>query len=203
METLWDLQDLTVRDGARCRLGPLTCALPAGFTALTGPSGAGKSTLLHVLAGFERASAGRCERRFADVPGRLPLYWAPATDGLWEHLTVAGHLAETGTPDAPRLLDAFGLSPLADTRPARLSRGERHRVALARAFATRATVLLLDEPLAHVGRRQAESLWAFMAAECRQHGISLIYATHDPALIDAADHVLELEDGKLVQPAMN
>jgi ABC-type lipoprotein export system ATPase subunit len=203
METLWELQDLTVRDGARVRLGPLTCALHAGFTALTGPSGAGKSTLLHVLSGFERATAGRCERRFADAPGRLPLYWAPATDGLWEHLTVAGHLRETGTTETSRLLDAFGLAPLADARPARLSRGERHRVALARAFATRATVLLLDEPLSHVGRRQADALWTFMAAECRQHEISLICATHDPALIEAADELLELEDGKLVQPATN
>ena len=197
MADLFRLRGATLRTDRVPRLGPLDLDLAPGLTALTGPSGSGKTSLLHLLAGFESATEGTVEHLPPTSPTRIPLFWAPSGDGLWPHLTATDHLRATGCADPAPLLATFGLAALADRKPHALSRGERNRLALARALASAAPVLLLDEPLAHVPRAQARQLWSALVAHARARGVSLIFATHDPALAATADRVIALEEGRL------
>lgn len=196
MADLFRLRGATLRTDGVTRLGPLDLDLAPGLTALTGPSGAGKTTLLHLLAGFESATEGTVER-LPPPTARIPVFWAPAGDRLWPHLTAAAHLRAVGAADPAPLLATFGLTALADRKPHALSRGERNRLALARALASGAPVLLLDEPLAHVPRAQARLLWDALVTQARTGGVSLVFATHDPSLAATADRVITLEEGRL------
>jgi ABC-type multidrug transport system ATPase subunit len=98
-----------------------------------------------------------------------------------------------------QLLQEFDLGPLANAYPGTLSQGERDRLALARALASRAEVLVLDEPLVHVSPEAALRYWSPLHAACRERGLSLVIATHDAQLAQReATHLIELDQGRVV-----
>ncbi|QDT16920.1 ATP-binding cassette domain-containing protein [Alienimonas californiensis] len=192
----------------RPRLDDVSLTIPPGVTAVVGASGAGKSSLLEVLVGFEAPSSGMIKR------GAPPsgdgeaggLFWVPSDLGLWPGETVMGHLLavqpERDEAAAEALLDRFGLAGVADRRPGTLSAGERSRLALARAVASGAGVLVLDEPLAHVDPAALPGLWAVL----REHwdgtadGVrrSVVFAIHDPAAaLRESTHCVALADGRV------
>ncbi|MFH5802889.1 ATP-binding cassette domain-containing protein [Alienimonas sp. DA493] len=194
----------------RPRLDDVSLEIPPGVTAIVGASGAGKSSLLEALVGFETPSAGAVERGAPPIGDGEPgaaceLFWVPSDLGLWPGETARGHLLavqpERDDAAAEELLGRIGLSGVAESRPGTLSAGERSRLALARAVASGAGVLVLDEPLAHVDPAALPGLWTVL----REHwdgtadGVrrSVVFATHDPAAaVRESTHCVALADGR-------
>ncbi len=192
-DRVWRLDGVRIGD----RLAVDRLDIRAGVTAVLGPSGAGKTTLLDALVGYRRVDAGAV---VFEASGDPPVFWAPADGGLWPDVDVRGHLAAVAPGAAPSAIDEwlrrFGLMPRASAVPAALSAGERDRLAVARALASGAHSLVLDEPFAHVERARATVDWAVVRAH-RPPG-ALVFATHDPALALAeADRVVCLDAGRV------
>jgi putative ABC transport system ATP-binding protein len=97
-------------------------------------------------------------------------------------------------------LDAVGLGPRAGHRAAELSGGEQQRVALARALVKKPVLLLADEPTAQLDSETGQSVLDVMRAATRA-GTAILLATHDQAVIEVADRVLSMEDGRLAELA--
>ncbi len=96
------------------------------------------------------------------------------------------------------LLELVGLSERASHRPHELSGGEQQRVALARALANGPQLLLADEPTGQLDSRTGRSIMNLILALVRSEGVTAIVATHDPALIDIADRVIDILDGLVI-----
>jgi molybdate transport system ATP-binding protein len=181
--------------------------------ALAGPSGAGKSTVLRIVAGLVRPDRGRvaCGSSvwFGDGVSLLPEergcgyvfqdYALFAHLPVWQNVGYA--LPRRGRREAvAELLERFGLSALADARPATLSGGERQRVALARALARSPRALLLDEPLSALDARTRASATRELAAVLRAASVPCLLVTHD--FTEAAvlgDEVAVIDGGRVVQ----
>lgn len=188
-DALWTLDRVSL--GAR-RLREVSVEIPRGMTAVVGWSGAGKTSLLNVLVGFERPDRGV-------IAAPASVAWSPQDGGLWPHCTLLEHLeiARGDREGLETLLDALDLRELADARPAELSQGEAARLAVARALASRAGILVMDEPLAHVDPARVARYWTAL----REHlaGRSLVFATHSPeAALGHAEHVICLRDGRVL-----
>jgi ABC-type multidrug transport system ATPase subunit len=223
---LWRLTDVTVPGRYGPRLDRLSLEISSGVTAVLGPSGAGKTTLLNLLVGFETSytgaitsslrgrhspSAALPHSESAGYESRLPLFWVPPGHGLWPHVTVRNHLASilptslgAGLPAPPltveQLLEQFDLRPLAAADPGTLSQGERDRLSLARAIASGASVLVLDEPLAHLPPDAAARYWTVLRTACEERQTSLVMATHDPGVASReAGRIIRLESGRVLE----
>jgi zinc/manganese transport system ATP-binding protein len=178
----------------------------ARMTALAGSNGSGKSTLLGAIAGVVPVSRGTVElggarvayvAQRSSVPDHLPLSVRQVVEmgrwsqrGAWRRLTredrdiVAHSIAAVG-------LEGFERCPLGA-----LSGGQRQRALVAQGLAQRAGVLLLDEPTVGLDSEACELIARALAAEILR-GTTVIHATHDADVIDAADRVLHLQRGEL------
>ncbi len=162
-------------------LGPVRLELaPGEVVAVTGPSGCGKTTLLSLVAGLDRSFDGRIDRpagsRLAVVfqePRLLP--WRTVRDNL---ALVLPDTAETPARIAAAL-DEVGLADAASTFASRLSLGMARRVALARAFAVRPDLLLLDEPFASLDAPTAQRLRLLLLDLLAAHRVTGLFVTHD------------------------
>ena len=175
------------------RLLEISLAVPRGVTAVLGASGAGKTSLLNLLAGFEKPTSGK-------LRGDTRVAWVPQNDGLWPDCTAREHLTECGasTDEADRLLAAFDIGHCAKSRPAKLSHGERNRLAVARALAMTPRTLVFDEPLAHVDSARAGKFWRVIRGHVARGGVSFVFATHSPEIALAeAEHAICLRDGSV------
>ena len=188
-EALWILDRVSLGEE---RLREVSVEIPRGLTAVVGWSGAGKTSLLNVLVSFERPSRGV-------IAAPASIAWAPQNGGLWPHCTALQHLelARGNAADVEALLDAFDLRERAHARPGELSQGESARLNVARALASRAEVLVMDEPLAHVDPARVTRYWTAL----REHlgPRSLVFATHSPeAALAHAEHVICLRAGRIL-----
>jgi energy-coupling factor transport system ATP-binding protein len=174
--------------------------------ALVGPNGSGKSTLLQVLAGLRRPDAGRVHLVDRDGgqadPARLSSAALPARLALVFQDPEVGFVARTvgeevGGPNAPAILERFGLAHLADEDPFRLSTGEQRRLSLAATVPHRPRVLLLDEPTFGLDERGRAAV-AGLLDEGRAAGQAQLLATHDPRLLPGCDRVVALDEGRVV-----
>ncbi|UVJ41102.1 thiol reductant ABC exporter subunit CydD [Arthrobacter sp. CJ23] len=175
-------------------------AAPGRWLAVTGPSGSGKSTLLSVLLGFLPVQEGT-----ARLTGTAA--WCPQEAHLFDS-TIRGNLllarpagSKPGEDAMHGALAAVGLSTLVAGMPggldarigpggAFLSGGERQRLAMARTLLSGASVLLLDEPTAHLDAASARTMMAELRAGLKD--VTVVLVTHNPADIDPADARLEL-----------
>ncbi|MDB5340490.1 MAG: fbpC [Planctomycetaceae bacterium] len=201
---LWTLKNVTLRGTHRPRLNNVCCEIQPGITAVVGDSGAGKSSLLNLFVGFEHPDQGEIVCHCAATRGQLGVYWLPPGDGLWSHLSVQQHLEIVRTPatDAGSMIDQlltqFDLSELRRARPDDLSQGERARLAMARALASQAKVLVLDEPLVHTSILRQTNYWQWVREHAAQQQTSLVIASHDlETIAREADQLLILEAGQL------
>jgi cell division transport system ATP-binding protein len=192
---------------------------PGSFHFLTGPSGAGKSTLLKLLYLAERPTRGMISLLGED-PLLLPRHRLPMLRRrigvvfqdfrLLPHLTalenvalplrIAGAKTEEIIPHVRELLTWVGLGDRMDARPPTLSGGEQQRVAIARAVINRPSLLLADEPTGNVDAEMGVRLLRLFV-ELNKLGTTVLVATHDQALIRAANRpVLRLDQGELTRP---
>jgi len=185
--------------------------------AIIGASGVGKSTLLHVLGGLDAFAAGTVRVGDADIHAMsddqrvrfrnqhvgfvfqfhhlLPEF--SALENIEMPLYLAGRAAGDRHRAATDLLARVGLSSRAAHRPGALSGGEQQRVAVARALVCRPSILLADEPTGNLDEATAGDLHALLREMHREHGLTSVIVTHNPALAAACDRVLRLEGGTL------
>ena len=209
---------LPSRAGAVAILRGIDLAVPSGeAVAVVGPSGSGKSTLLMVIAGLERATAGRITVVGTDL-GTLD------EDGL-ARLRAANigivfqsfHLVPTMTAIENVALpmeflgqdDAFavaraslaevGLSHRETHFPGQLSGGEQQRVAIARALATKPTLILADEPTGNLDLATGASVMDLLFELKERTGSTLLLITHDKELAKRCDRTVSLADGRIVK----
>ena len=179
---------------------------PGTLTVVTGPSGSGKSTLLALLAGLDTPDEGevlvggvvlsRLDRDARAAFRREHIGVVGQTPGLSGVLTarenvelVLGLRGIEGVEAHERAMDALAIVGLADHAARavdRLSAGERERVALARAIAAGPGVLVADEPTARLDSATTIAIGGLLADLAREHGTTVICATHDPLLVTLA-----------------
>lgn len=182
--------------------------------ALIGPSGCGKTTFLHLIAGILRADSGRIEvlgkridaldepARRAFRIGNLGLVFQEFE--LLDYLTARENLLlpfrlhpqppprEQAQARAEELAQRLGLAALLDRRPARLSQGERQRVALGRALAVAPGIVLGDEPTGNLDPDNARRSLDLLSEQAAADGAAVLVVTHDHGLLDRFDRVVEL-----------
>ena len=192
---------LEVQDLKRLHIGPVSLAVPDGEAlAITGPSGAGKSVLLRAIADLDpnegHARTQSVARQAVPAPlWRRHLGYLPAESGWWSE-RVREHFRHPEETRA-RLPEVLMPEAAMDWEVARLSTGERHRLALLRALEIGPEALMLDEPTSMLDRRTEAAVEALLAREMAR-GLSLLIVTHDadqPARLGAP--VLWLEGGRL------
>lgn len=188
---------------------------PGHFTVLMGPSGSGKTTLLNLIASIDRSDAGKvivagqdvslmsddalADFRAANIGfvfqnfNLLPVL--TAYENVEYPLLLAGMPEQRRARRVMKLLEAVGLSDRANNRPGQLSGGQRQRVAIARALARKPKLVVADEPTANLDRRTGEAILRLMRHMQEQYRISFLFASHDPALMKAADDLIMLRDG--------
>ena len=189
------------------------------FTALMGPSGSGKTTLLNIIGGLDEPSKGtvsvdskelqrmnpaeRSDLRLHRLGFVFQSYNLVPVLSAFENAEFV--LMLRGVPAAERrarvmeTLAQVGLKGLEHRRPSELSGGQQQRVAVARAIAGRPALVLADEPTANLDSKTGQELVQLMADLNRDQGITFVFATHDPKVMEAARRVVRLEDGLVVE----
>ncbi len=189
------------------------------FIALIGRSGSGKTTLLNILAGLDRATAGEAflagqrlnglseEGRAAlrrqhvgivfQSSSLMPLL--TAAENVELPLRISGWSRRDREERAREALDRVGLLHRMRHRPYELSGGEQQRAGIARAIASRPSVLIADEPTGELDSVSAQTVFSLFRSLVEEEKVLIIAATHDRAIMSAADRVLELRDGLLTR----
>jgi putative ABC transport system ATP-binding protein len=188
---------------------------PGESIAVVGPSGSGKTSLLMVVAGLERATAGRVRVAGHEFPklseDQLALVRGASIGIVFQsfHLVatmtalenVALPLEFAGKADAfeaaRAVLDEVGLSHRTDHFPAQLSGGEQQRVALARALSPRPQILLADEPTGNLDGKTGAHIVDLMFDLQRRRQTTLILVTHDVPLAERCGRVVRMADGRI------
>jgi molybdate transport system ATP-binding protein len=189
-----------------------------GITALFGPSGVGKTSVVNMIAGLSRPDSGRIvlggqvlydgeEGINLSAEGRRIGYIFQ--DGrLFPHLTVRGNLTygmklvpeDRRYVEFDQVVDLLGIRPLLSRRPAKLSGGEKQRVAIGRAFLCSPALLLMDEPLASLDGQRKEEVLPFIAKICRKFSTPVLYVSHSVSEIKRlADQVVILDQGRVAE----
>jgi ABC-type lipoprotein export system ATPase subunit len=182
---------------------------------LLGPSGSGKSTFLTILAGLQPPSSGEVwlfGRKIPDYStselqklraARIgfifqTFHLLDALNAL-ENIMMVLKFTRTGRKDAisrsTRLLDSFGISHLAKAYPRSMSQGEKQRVAVARALANNASLIIADEPTGSLATDQGMNIVKLLRESAKTDNRCVIIASHDQRIADYADRVLHLKDG--------
>ena len=190
----------------------------AQLVAVRGRSGSGKTTLLSLIGGLDRPNEGRVvvdgqpiwdlDDEQLVVFRRHRIGFVFQTMGLLPILSAAENVeiplrlvkTEPKAREARvrELLEMVGLGERMDHRPHELSGGEQQRVAIARALANRPDVLIADEPTGQLDSDTGRGIMTVLRNLVRDERITAIVATHDSSLIDLADQVIELRDGRIV-----
>jgi molybdate/tungstate transport system ATP-binding protein len=206
--------DLAVRQG-KFALAGISLAVPEGrYAVLMGKSGCGKTTILEAIAGLRLPTAGTITLAGRDVTHVRPrarlVGYVPQDGALFGTMTVRENLAfaldvrgDAGDVMEKRVAELAGwleLTHLLDRKPYFLSGGEKHRVALGRALASRPPVLLLDEPLGSLDDDTRDHLIGLLGRLRDGREVTVLHVTHSRAEADRlGDLVIRLEDGAVHQ----
>jgi putative ABC transport system ATP-binding protein len=193
---------------------------PGEYAAVVGPSGSGKSTLQHLGAGFDRPSSGsvalmghalgqygdnglaRLRNEYIgfifQTFNLLPVLSAEE-NVLYPALIRATAPAQrrAARARAGELLDRVGLAGSGKKRPHQLSGGQRQRVAIARALMNKPTLIFADEPTANLDHQTGSGILDILGELNTRDGVTLILATHDPAVMKRANRIVRLKDGRV------
>lgn len=188
-----------------------------GFFAIMGQSGSGKSTLLHLLAALDTPDSGELwlngkpvhtmdERALTAFRRReigivfQQFNLIPTLTAI-ENVQLPGMLAGEGRSflesRSRELLTALGVAERAEHRPDALSGGEQQRVAIARSLLFSPRILLADEPTGNLDSASAEKLWKLLAGVAKEHEITVLMVTHEPAAAANCERIYVLRDGRI------
>ena len=184
---------------------------------LTGPSGSGKTTLLTLIGALRSTQSGSLrvlgqelrnatENTLARVRRRIGYVFQ--AHNLLDALTARQNIRvplelQESLDDAEtdrrvdQALEAVGLADRGESHPSQLSGGQRQRVAIARALARQPEILLADEPTASLDKKTGRAIVEILEQLARQEGVTVVLVTHDNRILDVADRILALEDGRL------
>jgi putative ABC transport system ATP-binding protein len=185
---------------------------------LTGPSGSGKTTLLTLIGALRAMQEGSCQvlgqelfgaSEGARVSLRQRIGFIFQNHNLLGALTARQNVAmalevTAQYPEAERLnragemLAAVGLAEHADRLPAKLSGGQRQRVAIARALVGEPGLVLADEPTAALDKVSGAEVAHLLRDLAKSRGVPILMVTHDPRILDIADRIVTMEDGRIV-----
>ena len=188
------------------------------FTALVGPSGSGKTTLLQLIGCLDLPTSGRVYINGKDVTqlnrnqradmrrgtiGFIFQFFAliptlTAYENVEMPLLLNGHSASERRERVMQLLEAVDLADRAHHRPDQMSGGEQQRVAIARALSIKPTLILADEPTANLDTPNGRQVMEVMTRLNQETGVTFVFATHDPRVIQYARRVVTLRDGLIV-----
>ncbi|GIL06413.1 ABC transporter ATP-binding protein [Betaproteobacteria bacterium PRO7] len=188
------------------------------FAVLVGPSGSGKSTLLNLIGGLDTPTSGRIWVAGTEI-GRLrksqlsevrlrKIGFVFQEFNLIPVLSAVENVEFVmllqGVPEAERrarafaLLKELGLEGLEHRRPNELSGGQQQRVAVARAIAAEPIIVLPDEPTANLDSKAGGALMDLMRRLNEDKGVTFVFSTHDPRVVERARRVIRLQDGRIV-----
>ncbi|MAE94823.1 MAG: macrolide ABC transporter ATP-binding protein [Deltaproteobacteria bacterium] len=200
-------------------LRDVTLTIEAGeFTALAGPSGSGKTTLLNLYGALDVPTRGEILLEGEALHGLSPSELAQrrlqklgfifqaynlipvlsARENVEFVMELQGVRPAERKERAMGVLGEVGLGDLADKRPLEMSGGQQQRVAVARAIVSEPRVVLADEPTANLDSRTAEGLLDLMHEMNRRHGVTFLFSTHDPMVIEKSQRRVRLRDGQIV-----
>jgi putative ABC transport system ATP-binding protein len=205
--------DHVILSGAQARL------YAGEFVALLGPSGSGKSTLLNLISGIDTPDGGRVliggvpitevSERERTLFRRRHIGFVFQFFNLLPTLTVeenlllplelTGDLEDDDLGKARDLLDHLGLGSRGNAFPDRLSGGEQQRVAVARALIHEPDLVLADEPTGNLDSETGDRILRLLTTLARERGVTLLVVTHSSEIARAADRVLEIRDGELLE----
>lgn len=186
------------------------------FLAIQGPSGSGKSTLLHLIGALERPDSGQIIVDGQDLSRvkNLNRFRAETVGFVFQlhnlipQLTALENVmiptvtqkakGKSKKEKAMELLGLVGLEQRANHAPPRLSGGERQRVAIARALANEPKIILADEPTGNIDSKTGAQVIDLLRKLRQEKGVTLVMVTHDPGIAQAAERIIHLLDGKIV-----
>ena len=209
----------TYEKGDRPVLRDVALTIAEGeIVLLTGPSGSGKTTLLTLVGALRAMQSGACTVLGQQLMGatesqrvtlRRRIGFIFQQHNLLGFLTARQNVAmalelDPASSEATRLaragemLEAVGLADKTESLPGQLSGGQRQRVAVARALAARPGLVLADEPTAALDRQSGQDVVRLLTDLARQRGVPILLVTHDPRILDIADRIVAMEDGKVI-----
>ncbi len=192
------------------------------FVALAGPSGSGKSTLLNLVSGIDVPDRGSVWVDGVSLTGMTErdrtlfrrrhlgfifqffnlLPTLTVEENLLLPLELKGRVDPLHQEKARSLLAEVGLEGRENAFPDRLSGGEQQRVAVARALIHEPALVLADEPTGNLDFRTGEMILSLLYGLARDRRVTLLVATHSREIAAAADRVLRIENGHLVEDAL-
>jgi putative ABC transport system ATP-binding protein len=198
-------------------LDGVSVEFPSGrFTAIMGPSGSGKSTFMHCLAGLDKVTSGQVFIGYAELNSlsdkQLTLLRRKRVGFIFQAFNLLPTLTAAENIELPmalagakpdrswvdRVIDAVGLRDRLSHRPTELSGGQQQRVAAARALASSPSIVFADEPTGNLDSNASAELLGFLRRSVDEFGQTIVMVTHDPVAASHADHVLFLQDGRVV-----
>ena len=195
-------------------------ANPGELVLLLGPSGSGKTTMLTILAGLLKPSSGEVtifghnvlEYSLTDLQKMRAkkmgfifqtfylLDSLKVLDNVMLVMRFAGIPKKEARKHAIECLERFGIEHLMNAYPSTLSQGEKQRVAVTRAIANGARLIIADEPTGSLATQQGVMIVEFLKESVKSDGLCVIIASHDERIATYADRVLQLHDGSLIVP---
>ena len=186
------------------------------FVAIMGASGSGKSTLLHILGGVDAPTAGRVVVDGMDLStlgaDALALYRRHTVGLVYQFHNLVPFLSVRDNVELPvrfdgsrpdpatvaELLDLLDIADCEKSMPSELSGGQQQRVAIARALISRPAVVLADEPTGSLDRGNGEKVVDLLRKVRERFGTTIVLVTHDESVAAAADRVVHISDGRVV-----
>lgn len=216
------VQDLNHSFGKGALLKPVLSEVnleiyPGEIVILTGPSGSGKTTLLTLIGGLRSIQEGSLKILDQELKGaskrqmtrvRNQIGFIFQHHNLLKCLTAYGNVCTSLKlhPEVPRqeyrhrvqaILEAVGLGDRMDYYPDKLSGGQKQRVAIARALVAQPKLVLADEPTASLDSKTGRDVVAVIQRLAQEEGCSVLLVTHDSRILNIADRILQMEDGRI------
>lgn len=195
------------------------------FISIAGPSGSGKSTILNLIGCIDtptegtvlidgQATSGLSDRQITTLRHSFIGFIFQSFNlvpvlNVFENIEFPLLLGKRVPPKPERkqyvdfLIGEVGLENWREHRPNELSGGQRQRVAIARALVTKPQIVLADEPTANLDSKTGNAIIELMKKVNRDMETTFIFSTHDPSIVEIADHVIRLQDGLVVENVRN